>query len=107
MQETIFERNIYIQPKNKISKRHALNECEGIIHYCGQLVNYKKVTPTLLLFSCTVTPERMSWFFNSLDKHFHIRTEEKDILNANSNQPHHIRLSLTVTAEDLEPAAKK
>ncbi len=98
MQETINELNIFIEPKFPITKRGALNECEGIINICGQLVNYKKVSPALLRFSCIVMPGKLSVFIGSLDRNFKIKTDGQlqTVTAFNNAEALYIKLLLTV-----------
>lgn len=98
MPGTITEVSIFIEPKFSITKRGALNECEGVINLCGQLINYKKVSPLSLRFSCLVMPGKIVLFLRLLDKNFHIKRGSEMTLPENSGKDDalYIRLLLTL-----------
>ena len=104
MQETINELNIFIEPKFHITKRAAINECEGIISICGQLVNYKKVSPALLRFSCIVMPGKLQVFIGSLSRNFNIKTDglQSPDYSIGNSEALYIKLLLTVPVKVKE-----
>ncbi|MEI7802753.1 MAG: hypothetical protein WCI97_08935 [Bacteroidota bacterium] len=98
MPGTITEISIFIEPKFAITKRGALNECEGVINLCGQLINYKKISPLSLRFSCIVMPGKIILFIRLLEKNFYIKRGGEMMLPENSGKDDalYIRLLLTL-----------
>ena len=97
MQQTIVERNIFIESRNQITKRKALNECEGIINICGRLINFKRISPVLFRFSCLIMPGRMILFTRSLEKNFILSKSDLELnQHVNSDEPYLIKILLTL-----------